>query len=173
MDIKLEPFSLQISSHGNFTTIHNADTNIDVYSVTNGECNKRNGELNLGNWSSLSLGSGNKILYDNDVSHLHSDTIENLLTVLIWKDGLSHRIAVTPDEHPIYDPSSVHRLYWATDTRILYQNIADTWQMIGTLKHDLLDDSGKYSHMDIDTKLDELNDTIGSLQGGNFDIVEW
>ena len=173
MSFKLEPYSLQVSSQSNFTTIHNSNNQVDVYSVTSGKCNKRSGQLELANWGGLSLGSDSEVFYDEDVSLLHSDIIEDLLTVLVWKDGTSHRIAVTPDDHPIYDPKAVNRLYWATDTRIMYQNIADTWQMVGTLKHNLLDDAGKYSHIEIDDKLDKLLGEMDGFNSSKFDISEW
>ncbi|MFA7017804.1 MAG: hypothetical protein WC239_02285 [Sphaerochaetaceae bacterium] len=66
--------------------------------------------------------------------------IPGVRTYLTWYSEDRHRIAMLPDDDPLYPPESPYRLYYAVDTEILYMNIAEYWQMIGTPHHNLLYD---------------------------------
>ena len=153
--------------------IHNPDNSVILFTNVAKGFKKYNAHVPLGTWSVVEFENEDILIPDNDVTSIRHCSIIDTLNLVVWKDGDSHRILAFPDDGPLYDPTAVHRLYWAVDTEKLYMNISDTWQMIGTLRHDLLNDIGTYSHNDIDNKLDYLEGKISSVEGGTFDIVEW
>jgi hypothetical protein len=153
--------------------IHNVDNTVWMFSEIDGKFTQSQSVAPLGNWNDMTYSNVDVLISDKNVELIRCKSITDVLNIVVWKDGNSHRILAFPDDSPLYDPTAVHRLYWAVDTEKLYMNISDTWQMIGTLKHDLLNDVGTYSHNDIDNKLDYLEGKISSVEGGTFDIVEW
>lgn len=160
--------------------IHNPDNTIDLYTKINSNYNKLTSEIDLGLWNDISFDDKGVICLDEDSTDMSSSSIVDTFSVFVWKDGKSHRIAVIPDNSPIYAPTSINRLYYATDTKIMYQNIADTWQMVGTLRHELMDNIGKYSHSEVDTKLDEIDvklteisEKLEALEGNTPDSGEY
>lgn len=89
-------------------------------------------------------------------------------------------VSFTPNEASLYSPSSLYRLYWATDTRKLFMNIMDTWQMIGTTKHELLEDVGTLTHEQLERALSDVLARVGNLEAVppgsseiNFVEKEW
>lgn len=160
--------------------VHNPNNSVDLYTKVNSQYNKLHGELELGLWNTLSFNDSGTICLDTEPINMSLSSIVDVFSVFVWTDGKSHRIAVIPDNSPIYAPTAVNRLYWATDTKKMYQNIADTWQMVGTLRHELMDNIGKYSHSEVDTKLDEIDvklteisEKLEALEGNTPDSGEY
>lgn len=160
--LKIES-TITIPSGDSSVVIHHPDNKVDVYSKINSNYSKMSGSLNLGLWDELEFDSSEVVCLDN-ATGITSSSIIDILTVFVWTDGKSHRIAAVPDNSPVYSPTSVNRLYWATDTKKMYQNIADTWQMVGTLRHELMDNVGKYTHNEIDDKLDSIDTNLQSMK---------
>lgn len=75
------------------------------------------------------------------------------------------RVAMTPDGMPPYSNKALHRLYWATDTEILYLNMADTWHKIGSLDHAKLHNTGTLTHEQLEVVLNEHTEAIKLLKG--------
>ncbi len=75
---------------------------------------------------------------DNDVDFPAISYAPAIRAYYTWKSGDRHRISMLPDiSHP-YDPDETHRLYYGVDSKILYMNISQFWEMISTLQHGLL-----------------------------------
>ena len=172
--------TISIPSVDSSVIVHNPDNRVDLYTKVNSQYNKLSGKLDLGLWNTLSFDDSGVICMDTDAVSMSVSSMVDVFSVFVWKDGKSHRIAVIPDNSPIYAPTAVNRLYWATDTKKMYQNIADTWQMVGTLRHELMDNIGKYSHSEVDTKLDEIDvklteisEKLEALQGNTPDSGEY
>lgn len=172
--------TINIPSIDSSVVIHNPNNTVDIYSKVSSKYNKMTGELELGLWNNLTFNDSGTICLDTESENMSLSSIIDMFSVFVWKDGKSHRIAVIPDNSPIYAPTSVNRLYYATDTKIMYQNIADTWQMVGTLRHELMDNIGKYSHSEVDVKLDEIDiklteisDKLEILEGNTPDGGEY
>lgn len=172
--------TISIPSVDSSVIVHNPDNRVDLYTKVNSQYNKLSGKLDLGLWNTLSFDDCGVICMDTDAVSMSVSSMVDVFSVFVWKDGKSHRIAVIPDNSPIYAPTAVNRLYWATDTKKMYQNIADTWQMVGTLRHELMDNIGKYSHSEVDTKLDEIDiklteisDKLEILEGNTPDGGEY
>lgn len=75
---------------------------------------------------------------DSNIAWLTVNYLPNVRTYFLWYSENRHRISMLPDDSPLYPPESPYRLYYGVDTDILYMNIAEYWQMIGTLHHGLL-----------------------------------
>lgn len=172
MLINIEDVNI-INGGNSSAIIHNIDNTINMFSNKDGKLTYHSGSVPLGIWNSLKLENINTTITDSDVSNIRHTSIIDTLSIIVWTDGNSHRILVIPDDLPVYDPTSPYRLYWAVDSEKLYMNISDTWQMVGTLNHKLLNDVGKYTHIDIDNTLDYLQTELSNIEGGQFDIVEW
>lgn len=171
---------VDIPAFDNAVVVHNADNIVDVYTKLASQYVKLSGELELGLWDDIELENKGNMCSDVESDGLSLSSIVDCYSVFVWSDGKSHRIAAIPDNSPIYSPTSVNRLYWATDTKKMYQNIADTWQMVGTLRHELMDNIGKYSHSEVDAKLDEIDvklndisDKLVALEGNTPDSGEY
>lgn len=148
---------VRIIDGGNSSAIiHNIDNTVDVFSNENGKLTYNRGSVPLGAWNLLKLENISTTITDSDVTHIRHTSIIDTLSIIVWTDGKSHRILVIPDDLPVYDPTSPYRLYWAVDTEKLYMNLSDTWQMIGTLNHSLMNGSGKYSHDTVDIIIEHL-----------------
>ena len=148
--------SMKLPGGNTSSIIHNGDNSVWMFTDTNGKFTFSQGNVPLGIWDVLDLTQEQTLIVDNEVELVRSKSITDVLNLVVWKDGNYHRILAFPDDYKLYDPTSVHRLYWAVDTEKLYMNISDTWQMIGTLKHDLMKDTGKYKHDNIDSILDHI-----------------
>lgn len=155
---------VDIPAFDSTVVVHNADNIVDVYTKLISQYVKLSGELELGLWDNIKFENNGNMCLDVESDGLSLSSIVDCYSVFVWKDGNSHRIAVIPDNSPVYSPTSVNRLYWATDTKKMYQNIADTWQMVGTLKHELMDNVGKYTHNEIDDKLDSIDTNLQSMK---------
>ena len=177
--LKIETI-INIPASETCAVIHGSDNVVDIYTRITSKYNKLTGKLDLGLWDNLEFEDIGNICLDSNAIGMSSSSIVDVLSVFVWTDGKSHRIAAIPDNSPIYAPTSVNRLYYATDTKIMYQNIADTWQMVGTLRHELMDNIGKYSHSEVDTKLDEIDvklteisEKLEALEGNTPDSGEY
>ena len=177
--LKIETI-INIPASETCAVIHGSDNVVDIYTRITSKYNKLTGKLDLGLWDNLEFEDTGNICLDSNAIGMSSSSIVDVLSVFVWTDGKSHRIAAIPDNSPIYAPTSVNRLYYATDTKIMYQNIADTWQMVGTLRHELMDNIGKYSHSEVDVKLDEIDiklteisDKLEILEGNTPDGGEY
>jgi len=91
-------------------------------------------------------------------------------TYFTWYSEDRHRISMLPDDGPLYPPESPYRLYYGVDTEILYMNIAEMWQMIGTLHHGLLYDLEEDHHPQYLKRLygTELPEPTAQLRGQLF-----
>lgn len=172
--------TINIPSLDSSVVVHNPNNVVDIYTKIDSQYNVITGTLELGLWDNLSFDDTTVVCLDTNSENMSLSSVIDMFSVFVWKDGKSHRIAVIPDNSPIYAPTSVNRLYYATDTKIMYQNIADTWQMVGTLRHELMDNIGKYSHSEVDIKLDEIDiklteisDKLGELDGNKPDSGEY
>ena len=143
---------------------HDTQTNF-LISTQNGSIKQTNLSLVLGDWDTVQKKDVLSIGYDINVQMLTAVNIFSSLVVLAWLDGNTHRIAIFPSaDDKLYDPNTPYRLYYATDTRKLYQNIADTWQFVATQDHTNLLNAGNMTH-------DEIDETLSKLT--RFKEVQW
>lgn len=170
MQIKLCPEVLRVPATDSFAVIHSPLGEASFYSNPLGGYRKYTGDVPLGQWETILFDSVEDVIPDEKPTGIAAASIPDVFSVFVWLDEDAHRIAVTPDNSPLYAPEAVHRLYWATDTRKLYQNIADTWQMIGTLKHDLLEDVGSLSHKELEKAIANVH---SMAQVAYAEVSEW
>ena len=143
---------------------HDAQSNYFFY-LNNGSINVTDITIPLGDWDALTQEETDVVGYDINVKNLSVSNIIGELVVATWLDGNTHRIAIYPSsEDKLYDPNTPYRLYYATDTRKLYQNIADTWQFVATQDHTNLLNAGNMTH-------DEIDETLNDVQ--SFPEVQW
>lgn len=141
--------------------VHNGDNTVWMFTENEGRFKFLTGNVPLGLWDKVDFTEEKTLIKDTQVTNLRCTSITDTLNILVWQDTEAHRILIFPADLPLYDPTSVHRLYWAVDTEKLYMNISDTWQMIGTLNHQLLTGTGKYTHTQVDTLLKAISEQIG------------
>lgn len=136
---------------------HDAQTSFYLSTKSN-RIIKTDLQLDMGDWSNVSIHEKSDVGYDIDVSMLTAVNIIEELVVVAWLDGNTHRIALYPNQDDnLYDPSTPYRLYYAHDTRKLYQNIADTWQYVATQDHTNLLNAGNFTHDEIDDALSKIS----------------
>lgn len=84
-------------------------------------------------------------------------------------DGLPY-VCYLPNDNTPYTNKAANRLYYATDTDKMYQNIADSWYFVGTPDHTNLHNIGTMSHDELEAKLLELDAKIPIIE---FTVKEW
>lgn len=137
------------------------NSNIIVYILDKGKVRSYSSPFDNGQWNELSLVQQDFTLNESGFIQMRGTyTGEIDIVYLTNRDDTRAFIWPNDGEEFVYDDP--YRLYWATDTRKLYMNIANVWSMIGTLNHKLLDNVGTLTHEQIDEKLAYLDNKINS-----------
>jgi hypothetical protein len=134
-----------------------------LYTVKDGVAKLFKSTNTMGKWDTVDYQSVEFNTFEKDLTGLRGNEIGDT-SVLVYRHGESMSILKMPQTNESYEYDNVYRLFWAVDTRILYMNICDNWEMIGTLRHDLLDNVGKLTHDELEAKIKDIEDKYAELE---------
>lgn len=148
-----------------------------LYTVQDGVAKLYKTDVVNGIWDTIDCKSQSFNTFEKDVLGLRGNEIGDV-SVIVYKHDKSMSILKMPADTNKYVYDDTYRLYWAVDSRKLYMNIAKNWEMIGTLRHELMENIGTLSHDEIEAKLNEIEETLGTinsavstLNGMNGDVT--
>jgi hypothetical protein len=133
-----------------------------IYTVKDGVAKLYKAPVVNGDWSTLVPVEQTFHTFEKDVTGLIGNEMGDT-SVIIYKHNNSMSILKMPADTNRYVYDDTYRLYWAVDSRKLYMNIAKNWEMIGTLRHELLDNVGTLTHDEIETKLTQIEQALNSI----------
>lgn len=151
------------NSAPDYTIVQDETSNGKAYYIANGRIYSQEVVLTNGDWTSVSFKEPAIVSLDTSVKSLAAASVPGVFEVLVWHDGSTHRVAVSPDEGPLYGPNSLNRFYFGVDTDKLYINIEDTWQVCATTDHNKLKNVGTLSHDELETEINNLKALITTL----------
>ena len=116
-------------------------------------------EVPMGIWSGLSFGPQSELAPDKNVQYIATYYLPGERIWFAWKSDNLHRHAVSIDDGARHDLESPYRLFYATDTKKLYMNIAEMWQFIASPDITLLE-----GYQELINRINELEARIAQLE---------
>lgn len=166
-------FDYVFSSEANYSQVtQDVDSKATFYTLRDGKIYQAHSDIVLGDWSNPVLLDESLLVNDNSITAFDVSHIPGVATAYVWNDGQSHRIAVIPDDGPLYGPNSMYRQYHALDSQRTYMNIEDSWQMIATLNHDEMNGVGTLSHAEIEERLNNIGVGPSTIQREEFEAYK-
>lgn len=161
----MDNFNKELTTGESTILAHNSESEVISVTESNGAILGQDGQVPYGEWDDISLNEPTVISGDKDVSLLRgtSDMQGTELYCWIDEDGYA-RVATIPNTTPLYNTETLYRFYWAIDTDILYLNMAERWQKIGTLDHNKMNNIGALSHEELEIKVNGNENEINLLK---------
>lgn len=91
----------------------------------------------VGNWNDVAWGEPTQVFNDNDIIDFQAFITDGEYFTVVYttQTGLN-KIGMYPGEFPLYGNKDPYRLYWATDSLILYMNVENTWTPVSVMSPD-------------------------------------
>lgn len=88
----------------------------------------------IGNWDEVQWTSPTQVFSEEGIVDFQATMSEGeyLLILYTTKNG-TQKVAVWPGEFPLYGNQDPYRIYWGTDTHILYMNVENTWVPVSVM----------------------------------------
>ena len=143
----------------------NDQSEVLLYTVNDGVVQLYKRPYDLGVWDAAEWEAQEITTFESDNLALQGSVMDDY-AVFLFKHADFMSISIYPTNAEKFQYDDPYRLYWAYDTRKLYMNICNNWEMIGTLRHELLDGAGKLTHDEIDKAIQTLQETVNTLKAG-------
>lgn len=151
--------------------IYRQDNNSDmlIYAIQDGHVVQFKLPVVQGTYSSTDYLPQEIETFQYDLTHITGDLLEDYV-LFLFKNNKGINIAMYPAVTDKFVYDDAYRLYWGYDTKKLYMNICNSWEMIGTLRHELMENIGTLSHDEIEAKLAEIEQALGNISSAVVSI---
>lgn len=165
--------------HSNTGYIYRQDNKSDmlIYAIQNGKVVQYKFLVEQGTYDSTEFLSQDIEAFQYDLTNVTGDLLEDYV-LFLFKGSKGINIAMYPQVTDKFVYDDEYRLYWGYDTKKLYMNICNSWEMIGTLRHELMDNVGTLTHDEIEAKLKSIEEAlsgiskpVSTLNGINGDVL--
>lgn len=143
----------------------NSQSEVLLYTVNDGVAQLYKRPYDLGVWDAAEWEAQEITTFERNNLALQGSVMDDY-AIFLFKHADFMSICIYPTNSEKFQYDDPYRLYWAYDTRKLYMNICNNWEMIGTLRHELLEGAGKLTHDEIDKAIQTLQETVKTLQAG-------
>lgn len=91
----------------------------------------------IGNWDEVVWTEPEQVFTERDIIdfQVSMSAGEYFLLVYTTSNG-TNKVAIWPGEFPLYGNKDPYRIYWGTDTHILYMNVENTWVPVSVMDED-------------------------------------
>lgn len=88
----------------------------------------------VGDWDGLAWSASEKVFSDTNVIDFHVQMAEGEVFLILYTlaNG-TIKVGVWPGDFPLYGNKDPYRIYWGTDSHILYMNVESTWVPVSVM----------------------------------------
>lgn len=151
------------ASNSGYFYRQDTDSNLVLYTIQEGKVHQFLVETNNGTYTDTEYEELPIETFQYDVNFITGDLLDDY-SLILFGNSAAVSVAMYPQNTDKFKYDDNYRLYWGYDSQKLYMNICNSWEMIGTLKHQLLTGTGKLTHEEIDTTIVELKKNITEMQ---------
>jgi hypothetical protein len=133
-----------------------------IYAIQNGKVVQYKFLVEQGTYGSTEFLAQDIEAFQYDLTNVTGDLLEDYV-LFLFNGPKGVNIAMYPQVTDKFVYDDEYRLYWGYDTKKLYMNICNSWEMIGTLRHELMDNVGTLTHDEIDAKLSAIEEALSGI----------